>query len=50
LAIVTIVEGLFNLLMMGFLTCDWRANLLFSEWMINQEDKYKIKELNKWPI
>jgi hypothetical protein len=41
LAIVTIAEGLFNLVCCGFLTADWRCSLLFSDWMDRQEEKYK---------
>lgn len=37
LAVVTVAEGLVNLIGCGFITCDWRSNLLFSEWMSSQE-------------
>jgi hypothetical protein len=38
LAIVTVAEGLFNLVCCGFLTADWRAGLLFSDWMDKQKE------------
>jgi hypothetical protein len=37
LAFVTMAEGAFNLLAMGFFVADWRSELLFSEWMDRQE-------------
>jgi hypothetical protein len=33
LSLVTVAEGVVNCAMLGFYVCDWRADLLFSEWM-----------------
>ena len=37
LALVSAAEGIANAIMLGFFVCDWRADLLFSEWMSSQE-------------
>lgn len=43
LAVVTVAEGLFNLICCGFLVADWRGRLLFSAWMDRQVDKYRSR-------